>query len=153
MMYLQLTLSMIRLVLGGVRSGKSYYAEQLAKNSAKKVIYIATDKGGDKEMQQRIYLHQQRRPTEWLTLEEPIRLASVLKTHAQQHNCLLVDCLTLWLSNSLFTPAGELQEMVFEQQKKELLTCLTDLKKKQGRIYCLTFMKILRYDPIKFIKL
>jgi adenosylcobinamide kinase/adenosylcobinamide-phosphate guanylyltransferase len=119
---------MIRLVLGGVRSGKSCYAEQLAKNSTKKVIYIATGRAGDEEMRQRICLHQQRRPSEWLTLEEPIKLASVLKAHAQKQNCLLVDCLTLWLNNSLFTHAGELQEMIFKQQKKELLACLTDLK-------------------------
>ncbi len=119
---------MTRLVLGGVRSGKSHYAEQLAKNSKKNIFYIATAQALDNEMQQRIKLHQQQRPSTWQTLEEPIKLASLLITHGQERNCLLVDCLTLWLSNCLFNQTGGLQEMIFKQQKDELLACITNIK-------------------------
>lgn len=119
---------MIRLVLGGARSGKSHYAEQLATNSNKKVIYFATAQAHDDEMQQRINQHRHRRPSNWQTIEEPIKLASVLKTHAQSKNCLLVECLTLWLNNILFNQQGKLQEMLFKQQSTELLTCIAELK-------------------------
>jgi len=119
---------MTRLILGGMRSGKSFYAEQLAKKSNKNVFYIATAQAGDDEMQQRIRQHQHRRPSEWQTIEEPIKLASVLTRYNQRQNCLLVDCLTLWLSNCLFNQTGGLQEMIFRQQKNELLTCIADLK-------------------------
>ncbi|MDQ7089481.1 MAG: bifunctional adenosylcobinamide kinase/adenosylcobinamide-phosphate guanylyltransferase [Methylococcales bacterium] len=118
---------MIRLILGGARSGKSHYAEQLAMKSTKNVIYIATGEARDSEMQQRIQQHQHRRPSHWQTLEEPIELASVLTAHGKNTNCLLVDCLTLWLSNSLFNHVGELQEIIFKQQKDALLNCLADL--------------------------
>lgn len=117
---------MIRLILGGARSGKSHYAEQLAIKSTKNVIYIATGEARDPEMQQRIEQHQHQRPAHWLTIEEPIELAAVLTAQAKHTNCLLVDCLTLWLSNSLFNHAGELQEIIFKQQKDALLNCLTD---------------------------
>ena len=117
---------MISLILGGARSGKSHYAEQLAISSQKEVIYIATGEARDEEMQLRIQHHRDNRPGEWLTIEEPIKLASVLKKQNHQH-CLLVDCLTLWLSNILFDHLGELQETVFTDQKTALLNCLAGL--------------------------
>ncbi|NOQ34819.1 MAG: bifunctional adenosylcobinamide kinase/adenosylcobinamide-phosphate guanylyltransferase [Methylococcaceae bacterium] len=119
---------MISLILGGARSGKSSYAEAMAIASKKEVIYIATGEARDDEMRDRIIHHQNSRPAQWLTIEEPIELASVLKTQAQSEGCLLVDCLTLWLSNILFDRQGEMQEAVFNQQKTDLLACLTHLK-------------------------
>ena len=92
---------MIELVLGGARSGKSAYAQQLAIDSGLAVKYIATATGDDGEMQQRIRRHQEDRPVDWLTIEEPVSLASILQKHASNDHCLLVDCLTLWLSNLL----------------------------------------------------
>lgn len=91
------------LILGGVRSGKSRLAERLAHQSGRAVTYIATATAGDEEMRARITAHQQRRPTQWRLVEEPLALAEVLATHAAPERCLLVECLTLWLSNLLWT--------------------------------------------------
>ena len=112
---------MQHLVLGGARSGKSHYAEQLALASHKEVIYIATGSAGDDEMQARIKKHQADRPKYWQTIEEPVLLADVIERYANTHHCLLVDCLTLWLSNILFDSQGNYQEDVFLQQKQALL--------------------------------
>lgn len=89
------------LILGGARSGKSRYAEQLALQSQKTVVYIATAQAQDAEMQTRIAHHQASRPAEWLTIEEPLALATTLAAYAQPNRLLLVDCLTLWLTNLL----------------------------------------------------
>ncbi|MFZ1344746.1 bifunctional adenosylcobinamide kinase/adenosylcobinamide-phosphate guanylyltransferase [Thiothrix eikelboomii] len=96
-----LTKPMQTLILGGARSGKSRYAEQLALQSQKSVVYIATAQAQDAEMQARIAHHQASRPVEWLTLEEPLALAATLAAYAQPERLLLVDCLTLWLTNLL----------------------------------------------------
>ena len=92
---------MKHLILGGARSGKSAHAQQCARDSGLKVIYIATATADDTEMQDRIRRHQADRPTDWQLIEEPISLAAVLQEHAADTNCLLIDCLTLWLNNLL----------------------------------------------------
>lgn len=92
---------MLQLILGGARSGKSRLAEKLASDSALPVIYIATSQPLDGEMNQRVALHRQRRPDHWGLIEEPIELARVLRENATPERCLLVDCLTLWLTNLL----------------------------------------------------
>lgn len=112
---------MQHLVLGGTRSGKSQYAEQLALASNKEVIYIATGVAGDDEMQARIERHKADRPIHWQTIEEPLLLADVIERYANTRHCLLVDCLTLWLSNIMFNAQGEYQEDIFLQQKQALL--------------------------------
>lgn len=117
---------MIELVLGGARSGKSRYAEQQAIKSNKQVIYIATAEAGDDEMQARVNSHRQGRPQNWLTVEEPIQLAGIIKKYNNQKNYLLIDCLTLWLSNILFDKQGELQQAVFEKQTGELFAVLNN---------------------------
>ncbi len=94
---------MHELVLGGARSGKSAYAESRATQSGLDVVYIATAQALDNEMQQRIAHHQQQRPAHWKLVEEPLELATVLKQQASPSTCLLVDCLTLWLSNQLYS--------------------------------------------------
>lgn len=112
---------MQHLVLGGVRSGKSHYAEQLALATHKEVIYIATGAANDDEMQARIERHKADRPLHWQTIEEPLLLADVIERYANTRHCLLVDCLTLWLSNIMFNAQGEYQEDIFLQQKQALL--------------------------------
>lgn len=92
---------MKELILGGARSGKSHYAEICAIESNMDVIYVATAQALDDEMQLRIEHHQQQRPAHWQLIEEPINLVSVLKDNASVKTCILVDCLTLWLSNHL----------------------------------------------------
>ncbi|WP_428354477.1 bifunctional adenosylcobinamide kinase/adenosylcobinamide-phosphate guanylyltransferase [Methyloprofundus sp.] len=118
---------MQHLILGGARSGKSHYAEQLAEASNKQVIYIATGSAGDNEMLERIAKHQAERPRYWETIEEPVLLADVISQYAGSNNYLLVDCLTLWLSNILFDAQGEYQEDIFLQQKQALLEIIPDL--------------------------
>lgn len=122
---------MIELVLGGARSGKSRYAEQQALNSGLPVIYLATAEAGDAEMQARIAHHQHRRPNEWQTLEEPIRLAEAIRQHANPESCLLIDCLTLWLSNVMFDKQGNLQLELFQTERAALLEALNQC---QGRV-------------------
>ena len=92
---------MRELILGGARSGKSALAEQRAMQSGLAVTYIATAEAHDGEMAVRIDHHRQRRPAEWRLVEEPLQLARVLAEQASPTRCLIVDCLTLWLSNLL----------------------------------------------------
>lgn len=91
------------LILGGARSGKSTYAEKTAIELAgnrRKRVYIATASAGDSEMSERIQQHQQRRDEEWHLVEEPIELATQI-CRLNAGDVVLVDCLTLWLSNCL----------------------------------------------------
>ncbi len=92
---------MKQLILGGVRSGKSRLAEQHAIATHLPVVYIATAQAQDIEMQQRIQHHQANRPQHWTVVEEPLALAQALQAHAAEGRCVLVDCLTLWLTNLL----------------------------------------------------
>jgi adenosylcobinamide kinase/adenosylcobinamide-phosphate guanylyltransferase len=92
---------MRELILGGARSGKSRLAEQQALASGLEVVYIATSQALDGEMSARIAHHQERRPPTWGLIEEPLALARVLRDQAAPERCLLVDCLTLWLTNLL----------------------------------------------------
>jgi adenosylcobinamide kinase/adenosylcobinamide-phosphate guanylyltransferase len=98
--------AMNELILGGARSGKSRFAEQrateLAQQHGLKVIYVATAEARDGEMARRIEHHRVRRPANWGCAEETLHLAAKLRELAAPDTCLLVDCLTLWLSNLLF---------------------------------------------------
>jgi len=118
---------MHELILGGARSGKSRLAERLATESALAVTYIATSQALDGEMSARIRHHQDRRPAHWRLVEEPLALARVLREQARADKCLLVDCLTLWLTNLLMldNPAR------LSAERDALLDCLTGLP---GRI-------------------
>lgn len=88
------------LVLGGARSGKSGYAERLARESGLQLVYVATAQAFDDEMAARIARHRAERADHgWRTVEEPIGLAAVIAREARPDAVLLVDCLTLWLSN------------------------------------------------------
>jgi len=89
------------LILGGVRSGKSRLAERLAMESRRTVTYVATAKPGDKEMLARIREHRRRRPPARSLVEEPVALAQTLAVLDSPDGLLLVDCLTLWLTNLL----------------------------------------------------
>ncbi|MEA3405958.1 MAG: bifunctional adenosylcobinamide kinase/adenosylcobinamide-phosphate guanylyltransferase [Pseudomonadota bacterium] len=124
---------MLHFVLGGARSGKSRFAENLAKQQEKQgktVYYVATakvsridEKGRstlDQEMQQRIEMHQSDRPSHWQTIETPIELSQTLQSLDDAQHCILVDCLTLWTLNLL-----EKDSLI--EQKQSLLTCVADL--------------------------
>jgi adenosylcobinamide kinase/adenosylcobinamide-phosphate guanylyltransferase len=89
----------LTLVLGGARSGKSRYAEALVTAAAKAGTYIATAEAGDREMAARISHHRARRGAFWRTVEEPLDIAHAIAAEADPARPILVDCLTLWLSN------------------------------------------------------
>lgn len=106
------------LVTGGSRSGKSAYAEDVAKTLAPEVVYIATasvrddDRSDDNgEMAQRIAAHRRARPQGWLTIEEPVAAGRAILEHAAPGRCIVLDCVTLWLSNvlGLHEADGEIQ--------------------------------------------
>ncbi|MFW2040925.1 bifunctional adenosylcobinamide kinase/adenosylcobinamide-phosphate guanylyltransferase [Acinetobacter sp. ULE_I001] len=111
---------MLQLILGGARSGKSKLAEKIAKDSNLKVIYIATAQAWDDEMQQRISHHQSQRPNEWRLIEEPLYLADCLKQIDQEKQVILVDCLTLWMSNLLMREDTNMQRIECEKLLKNL---------------------------------
>jgi adenosylcobinamide kinase / adenosylcobinamide-phosphate guanylyltransferase len=89
----------VSLVLGGARSGKSRYAERLVEEAAACGTYCATAEPGDAEMAARIAAHRARRGIFWRTIEEPLALATVVTGAVMPERPLLIDCLTLWLSN------------------------------------------------------
>lgn len=104
-------MSSIHLVLGGIRSGKSAYAEQLAAASAgpNPVLYVATGVAVDQEMEERIQRHQERRPDNWLTLEAPLNPVGTLQSHAAVGTrpvVVLFDSVDVWLSNLLIEHEG-----------------------------------------------
>jgi len=107
----------INLILGGARSGKSRLAEQRALHTGLPRTYIATAAPGDDEMAERIRQHQIDRGNQWHTVEEPLNLAKILEQSLEQEGCILVDCLTLWLSNAL-------HQAVWQEQKKAFLDLL-----------------------------
>jgi adenosylcobinamide kinase / adenosylcobinamide-phosphate guanylyltransferase len=113
-------MSKVILVTGAARSGKSEWAENLAENSGKPVIYIATatQNPNDSEWQQRIQKHQQRRPQNWITLSIPVELTATL-TQSQPDTCLLVDSLGTWVTNFL-----EDDDLIWENILIELLKIL-----------------------------
>jgi adenosylcobinamide kinase/adenosylcobinamide-phosphate guanylyltransferase len=97
---------MLELILGGARSGKSRLAERLALESGLPVTYVATAQAGDGEMSARIRQHRERRPAQWGLVEEPLALADALERLAAPERCVLVDCLTLWVTNLLIFEDG-----------------------------------------------
>ena len=91
----------IVLITGGARSGKSRCAEQRAAEMGARPVYVATAEAKDEEMAQRIAAHRKRRGDQWRTIEEPLELAEALLAQRGTTDCVLVDCLTLWISNLL----------------------------------------------------
>ncbi|MDY7531698.1 bifunctional adenosylcobinamide kinase/adenosylcobinamide-phosphate guanylyltransferase [Pseudomonas sp. Bout1] len=114
---------MLQLILGGARSGKSRLAEKLATDSGLNVTYIATSQPLDGEMNERVAIHRQRRPAEWALIEEPLELARTLRENAAADRCLLVDCLTLWLTNLLMLETPDR----LKEEREALLQTLASL--------------------------
>lgn len=121
---------MRELILGGARSGKSRLAElRMAdfETAGLEVVYIATAEALDAEMRERLEHHRASRPAHWQTVEEPVQLARVLAEQATPQRCLLVDCLTLWLSALLFKGEGGSQ-----LEAGQSLTCDLFWKERQA---------------------
>jgi adenosylcobinamide kinase/adenosylcobinamide-phosphate guanylyltransferase len=113
---------MRELILGGARSGKSALAERLAQDSGLPVTYLASTQALDEEMRARIEQHRRPRPAHWHLVEEPLALGEALAIHAGDDRCLLVDCLTLWLTNVLLAGEG-----TFSCERRSLLRILPTL--------------------------
>ena len=93
----------IILILGGARSGKSSYAQELAAKLGERVVYVATAEVGDEEMQERIAAHRAERPASWHTVEAPTQVGAVLMTETLKADVILLDCITLLTSNVLLS--------------------------------------------------
>ena len=116
----------VSLILGGVKSGKSRFAERLATSSKKDLVYIATadSNTSDSDMQSRIESHKQSRGDNWRTIEAPLKLTDTLRQNVGPDTCILVDCLTLWLSNLLTSKSGA---SAFDEELSNLTTFLDSL--------------------------
>lgn len=115
------------LILGGARSGKSAYAEQLAMQSKLAVTYVATAQVYDEEFAKRIEHHKQRRPKNWQIIESPFNLAQTLQTLDQPNQCIIVDCLTLWLAQCICPDCDSPETIVWTDEKQALLDVLPKL--------------------------
>lgn len=111
-------MSELTFITGGARSGKSALAVQIALESDGKVAFIATASAGDEEMERRILMHKKSRPEKWTTIEEPRDIASAI-TSAHGYDIVIIDCLTLLLSN-LICECSDLDETdwILEEVKK-----------------------------------
>ncbi|MBD8533385.1 MULTISPECIES: bifunctional adenosylcobinamide kinase/adenosylcobinamide-phosphate guanylyltransferase [unclassified Massilia] len=119
------------LILGGARSGKSVLAERLAQESGREVSYIATAQARDGEMRARVQHHRARRPAAWQTVEEPLLLADAVQRACTAGRLVLVDCLTLWLTNLMLDGASDVPDVgefalppAFDAQRTALLALL-----------------------------
>jgi adenosylcobinamide kinase/adenosylcobinamide-phosphate guanylyltransferase len=122
---------MVELIIGGARSGKSSLAESQALADGRAVIYVATGQARDAEMAARIAHHQARRPASWGLIEAPQALAAALSATAREDRVLLIDCLTLWLSNVLLAGWTDdtvpLDDGLLESERTALLDALPTL--------------------------
>jgi adenosylcobinamide kinase/adenosylcobinamide-phosphate guanylyltransferase len=110
----------LELILGGARSGKSRLAQSRAAAHGTDVVYIATAEARDNEVRERIEHHRRDRPAHWRTVEAPLHLADAVGAAAAPGTTVLVDCLTLWLTNLLCHEDAAL----FETERDALLACL-----------------------------
>src|SRR5580700_7622505 len=102
----------IILIGGGSRSGKSSKALDVARTRGRRLAFIATAQPLDGEMRERIDAHQRERGPEFLTFEEPVKLAAAIEQYAPEFDAIVVDCLTLWLSNLMIAGATPQMEQL-----------------------------------------
>ena len=124
----------LTLVIGGVRSGKSAFAESLADSSSEKVIYLATGQVTDGEMAARIRLHRERRPARWQTIEEPLKPASALREVLDDDSapvCLLMDSVDTWVANLLLANEDQAEHILEEVMLAELDSLLQVCKRSE----------------------
>lgn len=98
-------------IIGGARSGKSTYALKEASNIPDDKVYIATAEALDEEMRQKIENHKRQRGVDWVTYEEPLRISEVIKEIEGKYSVIVIDCLTLWLSNLMIAHIDIVQEI------------------------------------------
>ncbi len=118
----------VHLILGGARCGKSAFAEKLAIESNLPVTYIATAQVYDAEFGQRVEHHKVRRPAHWKTVEQSFNLGETLKTYAKAGECLVVDCLTLWLAQCICPDCERPENVDWKNERNALLETLPTLQ-------------------------
>jgi ABC-type cobalamin/Fe3+-siderophores transport system ATPase subunit/adenosyl cobinamide kinase/adenosyl cobinamide phosphate guanylyltransferase len=109
----------LTLITGGARSGKSSFAERMAAESGTRVMYVATCEPMDAEMRARVSKHRERRPKSWITVEEPLEIASTITNEAKNYDAVLVDCLGLFVSNHLLAQGEDADD---ESKTEAVLT-------------------------------
>ncbi len=128
-------MTQITLILGGARSGKSTYAENLARQSGLRVLYLATATAGDDEMAARIAAHQAIRPADWHTLEAPTQLGPHITQAYADEEVLLIDCITLLASNVLLGLAKPVTapayDAALDEEFEGLRRCIASLPLQQ----------------------
>lgn len=117
----------IHLILGGARSGKSAYAEKLAKESSMPVTYIATAQIYDDEFKARVQHHKDLRPSHWRTIEQPFNLGEILLNTAESDTCIIIDCLTLWLAQCICPDCAHPENFNWQTERQTLLEALPKL--------------------------
>ena len=129
-------------ILGGARSGKSTFAEKLAKDLGTKVTYIATASAGDEEMEERIARHRQNRPSSWNTIEASEQVDIAIREAGEDSEVIIVDCLTLLVTNELlkreFPENPSLSEI--EEREKEILARISALIEQAERVDSYTLL-------------
>jgi adenosylcobinamide kinase/adenosylcobinamide-phosphate guanylyltransferase len=110
---------MLTLVTGGARSGKSRHAQALASKSSS-VLFVATALRSDEEMEARIVRHREDRPSHWQTVEEPLHLAAAVSSRSEAAQAVLIDCLTVWLSNLCWRHREQTVDQLLQIARTEL---------------------------------
>lgn len=122
-------------VTGGARSGKSTFAEKLAAESGKKVVYLATATIEDEEMAWRVERHRKRRPSAWEIIEEPYEVARAVSRINSPDKLILIDCLTLFLNNLLIKRNVDKDYFSLdEREEEEIINIIKDL----GKVICVS---------------
>jgi len=119
----------VSLILGGARSGKSAFAERLAEESTRQKVYFATSEIWDDEMAERVDIHKARRGDDWQVVEEPLAIGPLIEEKADKTTCILVDCLTLWVTNLMMA------ERDAEQAFSDLISSLRRLKQNTSVLF------------------
>jgi adenosylcobinamide kinase/adenosylcobinamide-phosphate guanylyltransferase len=125
--------SLVSLLLGGARSGKSEWAERLARRTGQPIVYLATAVAGDSEMAERIARHRGTRLATWRTIEEPEELAQAVHQQCQSGEVVVIDCLTLWVSNVILRRIGDEADVAaiptetWSKIEADLLAAIDDL--------------------------
>ncbi len=116
----------ITLIIGGCRSGKSRYALNAANAvNGRNKIFLATSVPRDREMEKRVRAHQAQRGRDWKTVEEPVNIHEKLKAHSETADVMLVDCLTLWLSNMM---AADMTDSEIENQVQQTVRSFSSVQ-------------------------
>ncbi len=106
-------------ILGGARSGKSLFAQRVAKKAEEerggKVIYLATGSAGDEEMQERIEKHRRSRSSNWKTVEAPLDVSAGIAKEGKESSAVIVDCITLLITNFFLSDAGDTEGRIFTE--------------------------------------